>query len=72
MIKLGANIHQSDTYNRNLLHFVINVSASTTDSNLEVEQLLLDLGVNVNQRDVLGRVPLHYAFVKIENQNIAT
>lgn len=40
------------------------MSSATADATFETEQLIIDLGVKVNQRDSFGRVPLHYAFVK--------
>lgn len=40
------------------------MSSATADATFETEQLIIDLGVKVNQRDSYGRVPLHYAFVK--------
>jgi len=45
------------------------MSSSTADATFETEQTLIDLGVEVNLRDNKGRVPLHYAFVKIKNWN---
>ena len=50
-----------------MLHFAVNMSSATADATFETEQLLIDLGVNINTRDKHGRVPLHYAFVKIGN-----
>lgn len=41
------------------------MSSATADATFETEQCLIDLGVNINLRDHQGRVPLHYAFVKI-------
>ena len=49
-----------------MLHFAINASSATADATFETEQLLIDLGVNVNLVDERGRVPLHYAFVKMK------
>lgn len=43
------------------------MSSSTADATFETEQLLIDKGVEVNARDCRGRVPLHYAFVKIKD-----
>jgi ankyrin repeat protein len=45
------------------------MSSATADATFETEQMLIDLGININQRDEKGRVPLHYAFVKIKNWN---
>jgi len=50
-----------------LLHHAVNMSSATADATFETEQLLIDLGVNINLRDNKMRVPLHYAFVKISD-----
>ena len=41
------------------------MSSATADATFETEQHLIDLGADINARDYVGRVPLHYAFVKI-------
>jgi ankyrin repeat protein len=43
------------------------MSSATADATFETEQLLIDLGININLRDSKMRVPLHYAFVKIKD-----
>lgn len=43
------------------------MSSATADATFETEQTLIDLGIKINLRDSKGRVPLHYAFVKIKN-----
>jgi ankyrin repeat protein len=43
------------------------MSSATADATFETEQVLIDHGININLRDSKGRVPLHYAFVKIKN-----
>lgn len=63
----SANINQIDQKGRNLLHHAVNLSSATADASFETEQLLLDLGVEINQKDHHNRTPLHYAFVKIGN-----
>ena len=45
------------------------MSSATADATFETEQTLIDLGIKINLRDSKGRVPLHYAFVKIKNWN---
>lgn len=67
LVKFGANINLEDNKGRNLLHIAINMSSATADATFETEQLLLDLGVELNKRDCRGRVPLHYAFVKLKD-----
>ena len=55
-----------------MLHHAINMSSATADATFETELFLIENGVNINLRDVNNRVPLHYAFVKIDNWNDAT
>lgn len=45
------------------------MSSATADATFETEQLLIDHGININLRDCRGRVPLHYAFVKLKGWN---
>lgn len=45
------------------------MSSATADATFETEQILIDLGVNINVVDVRGRVPLHYAFVKLKGHS---
>ena len=60
-----ADINWLDGKKRNCLHHAVNMSSATADATFETEQLLIELGVNINQRDHHNRTPLHYAFVKI-------
>lgn len=45
------------------------------DASFEMEDFLLSRGAEINRRDKHGRVPMHYAFIKIghpvENQTSA-
>ena len=43
------------------------MSSATADATFETEQILIDKGVDINKRDCHGRVPLHYAFVKLRD-----
>lgn len=60
-----ADVNWLDGKKRNCLHHAVNMSSATADATFETEQLLIELGVNINQRDHHNRTPLHYAFVKI-------
>ena len=64
-----ADINQTDNKGRNLLHHAINMSSSTADATFDIEQVLIDLGININLRDNRKRTPLHYAFVKMQKWN---
>ena len=68
LCSVGADINQCDHNGRNLLHEAINMSSAGADATFETEQLLIDLGVDINKKDKFDRVPLHYAFVKIEDR----
>ena len=67
LVEHGASINQIDDKGRNLLHIAVNMSSASADATFETEQLLIDLGVELNRRDCRGRVPLHYAFVKMKS-----
>ena len=58
-----------DNLNRNLLHIALNYAPTTSNSNLNIEKILVNEGVDVNGKDIRGRTPLHYLFVKFGNAN---
>ena len=62
-----ANINIKDQNNRTALHWAINNSAVSADASNEIEETLIQAGADINQIDKRGRVPLHYAFVKMKN-----
>ena len=63
--KTKPNPNILDNDKRNALHWAINNSSHSADASYELEETLLKYGTKVNQIDERGRVPLHYAFVKI-------
>lgn len=67
-----AEINKLDHHGRNVLHHAVNMSSATADATFETEQLLIDLGVDINHKDERRRVPLHYAFVKMKSWKTAT
>lgn len=67
LVKNKADINLVDKKMRNCLHHAVNMSSSSADATFETEQLLIELGININQRDCYDRTPLHYAFVKIKD-----
>lgn len=50
---------------RTPLHLAVNANSGSTDDMIEIEDLLIEKGADQLARDSLGRLPLHYAFVKI-------
>ena len=70
LVQKGADINQIDHLGRNLLHEAVKMSSATADATFETEQLIINLGVKVNQRDKFGRVPLHYAFIKTSRSTL--
>ncbi len=54
------------------MHLAMNKSLASIDASFEFQQLLIDQGIDYNMVDKIGRIPLHYAFIKIgekPNQN---
>ena len=46
---MGAEINFTDNMGRNVLHHAINNSSATADASFETEQLLIDLGIDINK-----------------------
>ncbi len=51
LIAKDADINRIDTKGRNLLHHAIIMSSATEYATFEIEQLLIDKGININLRD---------------------
>ena len=47
-----------------MLHIALNFAPTTSNSNLNIEKILVNEGIDVNGVDIRGRTPLHYLFVK--------
>lgn len=56
---------QVDDQKRNFLHLAMNDSLASIDASFATLRYLLDLKVDYNAVDSLGRTPLHYAFCKM-------
>lgn len=61
----GANMEKKDGNYKNLLHFACNNAPKDTEANFDLEKLLVNHGVGMNDKDILGRTPLHYCFVQM-------
>lgn len=53
---------------RNALHHAVSRADKGADASFDLESLLIKHKANVNARDILGRVPLHYAFVSLDSE----
>lgn len=51
------------------LHHAVNKADKGANASFDLENLLLKNKANVNAVDLLGRTPLHYAFVAIDNES---
>lgn len=65
LLDAGADINKTDHEYRNLLHHAVNVSQPNTEANFDLERVLIKRGIDMNQKDIRGRTPLSYAFIKI-------
>ena len=61
----GADVNAVNSKQRTSLHMAVNANSGASNSSTDLEELLLDNGANVLAKDVRGRLPLHYAFVKM-------
>ena len=44
---------------------MVNASSAGSDASYELENYLISNGADYNLKDVRGRLPLHYAFIKV-------
>jgi len=63
LISCGIDINFVDAkFKRNALHSLFfNIMRGTSDYYLEVSQILVDAGIDINQTDKFGSIPLKYA-----------
>jgi ankyrin repeat protein len=65
LIENGADPLMKDLKKRNLLHIAHNHSPNSSNADLKIEKMLIAENVGMNDKDIRGRTPLHYLFVKI-------
>jgi ankyrin repeat protein len=53
--------------NRNALHHAVSRADKGANASFDLENLLIKHNADVNASDILGRVPLHYAFVSLNS-----
>lgn len=70
---LKADINFEDKFNRNALHYYMNNDDCRQDTDYSMLNILLQNNIDLNKTDYLGRSPIFYLFIKIdENGNNQT
>ena len=57
-----------DSKKRTIMHYLCNDEISSTDMDESLCDYLLTKKIALNQPDILGRIPIHYLFVKINDE----
>ena len=57
-----------DSKKRTIMHYLCNDEISSTDMDERLCDYLLTKRIKLNEPDILGRTPLHYLFVKINDE----
>ncbi|GFT42008.1 poly polymerase tankyrase [Nephila pilipes] len=65
LLTAGADVNAVNDKMRTPLHLSVNASQSNSDSSYAIEECLLGFGARLDAKDCRHRIPLHYAFVKI-------
>ena len=65
LIGNGMVIATDPASRRTPLHVAVNGSSDAADESLDLETILIAAGCDLAARDKRGRLPLHYAFVKV-------
>ena len=58
----------TDSKKRSLIHYLCNDEISSTDMDERLCNYLLSKKINLNSEDILGRTPIFYLFVKINDE----
>ena len=66
LLQAGADVNAVDSKLRTPLHYSVNMDTGTADVTTEVAEFLIDKKANVFVKDMRGRLPFHYAFVKMK------
>ena len=70
LIDAGADVNAQGVKRwRTPLHMAMHYTRGHTDESTDILELLIASGANLFAVDVRGRLPLHYAFVKINGGN---
>jgi ankyrin repeat protein len=70
LLEHKAEINLSDKKGRNALHWSLNMTTPENSNNFDLEELLIQRGINVNKKDLIGKPPIFYLFTKIHNEFI--
>lgn len=66
LLEAGSNLSWRDHRKRTALHLVVNSNIGDADASSDMEEWLIAQGADLMAKDSRGRLPLHYAFVKIK------
>ena len=70
LLDAGADVNARGVKRRRTpLHMAVNHTRGHTDESTDVLELLIASGADLFALDSLGRLPLHYVFVKINEAN---
>lgn len=65
VLDAGVSPDLTNSDGRTALHLALNARGSETDVFYDIEDVLITAGADLTIKDHRGRIPLHYAFVKI-------
>lgn len=68
LLESGADVNSADHKQRNCLHYSVNCTTGGFETITEVEDVLIKYGANTVALDLHNRIPLHYAFVKMNSK----
>ncbi|GFR16104.1 poly polymerase tankyrase [Trichonephila clavata] len=72
LLTAGADVNAVNDKKRTPLHLSVDASKSDSDSSYAIEECLLGFGARLDAKDCHARIPLHYAFVKINQPHKKT
>ncbi|XP_022105519.1 tankyrase-like protein [Acanthaster planci] len=72
LLLAGASVNTPDAKHRTPLHYSVNADTGSADTTTDVTEFLIEKKANVFVKDIRGRLPLHYAFVKMKKHRDST